>query len=111
MIDSSLDVHVLTPSKSALDLSCVTSLQAQIEAALTAGPRVIAIDLSKIVSQTPQGLAALVELGVKHPTAKLVLCGLPRALMACAIDLGMAEIFPIYASTAALRSAVHEQER
>jgi hypothetical protein len=111
MSHPSLDLYVLTPSQSVLDLACIVSLQAQIEAAQTGGASMIAIDLSKIISQTPQGLAALVELGMKTPTAPLVICGLPRALMVCAIDLGMAELFPIYANAAALRSAVDEQKR
>lgn len=110
MADHSIDVHVLQPSHTALDLSCVTSLKAAIESANAQGAQVVALDLSSITTQTPQGLAALIELGSAPPSPKVMICGLPRALMACAIDLGMAEIFPIYATPEALRAACHEQE-
>lgn len=114
MADSSIDVQVLQPSHTALDLSCVTSLKAAIESAHAQGAQVVALDLSSITTQTPQGLAALLEIGLELgsalPSPKVMICGLPRALMACAIDLGMAEIFPIYATPEALRAACHEQE-
>ncbi len=109
MADSSFDVHVLIPSRPALDLACVSSLKTDIAAAHAQGCALIALDLSNIQSQTPQGLAALVELGAALPSARVVICGLPRTLMACAVDVGMAEIFPIYASADALRAACHEQ--
>ena len=44
MADSSLDVHVLQPSHTALDLSCVTSLKAAIETAQAQGAQVVALD-------------------------------------------------------------------
>lgn len=114
MADSRTDVHVLQPSHTALDLSCVTSLRVAIESARAQGAAVIALDLSSITTQTPQGLSALIETGLELgsalPSTKVMMCSLPRALMACAIDLGMAEIFPIYTTAEALRAACAEQE-
>ncbi len=109
MSDSSRDVQVLTPQRPALDLACVRSLKSDIEAARASGARAIAIDLSSIVTQTPQGLSQLIELSSGQPSQHVVLCCLPRSLMACAIDLGMAEVFPIYATLDALRSAFEEE--
>jgi hypothetical protein len=68
------------------------------------------VDCSKIEALTPDGLAALLELGARVAGMwRVVLASLNRVFLRHAIDVGLAERFAIYASVEAAKQALHEQ--
>ena len=69
------------------------------------------VDCSKIEALTPEGLCALIELGSRMSGVwQVALAALPRVFLRHAIEVGLAERFPIYASVAAAERALGELE-
>ena len=68
------------------------------------------VDCSKVAAITPDGLAALLELGARVAGMwHVVLAELNRTFLRHAIDVGLAERFAIYASVEAAKTALREQ--
>jgi hypothetical protein len=68
------------------------------------------VDCSTIQVLTPDGLAALLELGARVAGMwRVVLASLGRTFVRHAIDVGLAERFAIYASVEAAKHALREQ--
>ena len=68
------------------------------------------VDCSKVEALTPDGLAALLELGARVAGMwRVVLASLNRVFLRHAIDVGLAERFAIYASVEAAKQALREQ--
>jgi len=111
MADPSSDVHVVKLSGPVLDLASIGALTKQLESAHSAGPSNVAIDFTTVVRETPQGLAALLELTGKEPAPAIAAFGLSRRLLSAAIDVALAELLPIYTSAESVQHRVHEPMR
>jgi hypothetical protein len=104
------DVTTLALDASELDEALVARLDRDIKAHGTTTPRLI-VDCSKVEALTPEGLCALIELGSRLSGVwQVALAALPRVFLRHAIEVGLAERFPIYASVAAAERALREQE-
>ncbi len=69
------------------------------------------IDCSRLVTLTPAGLTALLELGRSTgEAARLALAGLSRPLTLAAVQAGLAAHFAIYANAAAFAHASRRAE-
>jgi hypothetical protein len=104
------DVTTLAMDGSQLDGALVEQLDRDIKAHGKSTPRLV-VDCSKVESLTPQGLCALIELGSRMSGVwQVALAALPRPFLRHAIEVGLAERFPIYASVAAAQRALSELE-
>jgi hypothetical protein len=104
------DVTTLALDASLLDESLVARLDRDIKAHGVTTPRLV-VDCSKVESLTPEGLCALIELGSRLSGVwQVALAALPRVFLRHAIEVGLAERFPIYANVAAAERALGELE-
>ncbi len=111
MADPSSHVHVVKLSGPVLDMASVQVLAKQLESARALGHDNLAIDFTDVQRETPQGLAALLELTDKEPAPAIAAFGLSRRLLSAAIDVGLSELLPIYTSAASLQNKTHEPMR
>ena len=104
------DVTTLAMDGSELNAPLVERLAGEIKAHGTSTPRLV-IDCSKVQELTPEGLCALIELGSRTTGVwQVVLAALPRDFLRHAIEVGLAERFPIYVSVAAAERALRDME-
>lgn len=93
-----------------LDGSLVERLHREVTEHGTKTPRMV-VDCSRITKLTPQGLSALLELGGRVSGMwQVALAALPRPFLRQAIEVGLAERFPIYTSVEAAERALADSE-
>jgi len=113
MADPALAVRVLSLSGPLLTRASVAQLAAELATAARGDAaddlRPLALDCAAIEGVTPDGLAALLELGARTaeaaPTRPLALTGLSRALTLTAIQAELPSRFAIYVDRDALARA------
>lgn len=96
------EVLVVRAECRVLDGTRVRQLEARFGKALES-ESVCVLDASEVEDITPQALAALIELGARYPRPALCLAGLTRPALLLAVQVGLAERFRLYATTAAAR--------
>jgi hypothetical protein len=97
------EVLVVRAECRVLDGTRVRQLEARFGKALES-ESVCVLDASEVEDITPQALAALIELGARYPRPALCLAGLTRPALLLAVQVGLAERFRLYATTAAARA-------
>ncbi len=98
------DAKVLCPTDKILDEAGTARLRRELAPLLSSeNPERIALDLHHVEDIRPRALSALLELGRKTPNGNLSIVGLSRHTTLLAVQVGLAEHFPIYVSAAAFR--------
>lgn len=109
MTDPASGIRELSFSRPELTAAAVQELDHALRSDGAAGP--VAIDCSALISVTPEGLSALLELGRQAGGLRqLALNQLSRGLTLTAVQAGLSEHFLIYATQAACLHAFSRVE-